>query len=259
MTIRADNYAEINENFSLKNGEIIEKRYNLVSTTDLVSTSLPSPISAEELTLRNDDVKKNLGPNYTVIGRDSRSRLWLSENTNSETSIGVLVENNFVSVANFPFQFREIIFDFYNNSFILKSNGMDFLMTMDGVHIFENSLPQDIAGAFFDGSNWNIVTSEKTLTYKNNSWQENIRFTHFMDLDGVWRAGFISENDSNKLSLSNFSKEKWSVLLLLNRENGKIYEIARGLKLEKFINFQNALYVKTVDNLFQLKIPEIWS
>jgi len=49
-------------------------------------------------------------------------KIWLSKTENSETTIGFVRDEKFVSVANFPYIFQEIFLDFYENAFILRSN-----------------------------------------------------------------------------------------------------------------------------------------
>lgn len=198
---------------------MLEQKYHLTPTSELATATLPQPITADELKLRNDDISELLGENFRVISRDIRGRLWIAESRGSATHIGFLLENKFIEIANFPFHFDKIDFDFYNNSFIFWNKNSAFLMTTDGNNIFETTLPEGTFSVFYTENMWHSITNEKTFFYKNNSWQENIRFSHFADLGTTWRAGFIARNDEKKLKISNFSPENGSVLLLLNRKN----------------------------------------
>ena len=120
-------------------------------------------------------------------------KIWLAKTENSETTIGFLRDEKFVSVATLPYIFREILLDFYENAFIFRSNHGEILMTIDGENIFETKLPEGTFSVFFQEKMWHATTREKTLSWKNNEWRENVRFSHWRDLDDIWRAGFIRE------------------------------------------------------------------
>lgn len=112
-------------------------------------------------------------------------------------------------------------------------------MNTTGQNIFENSFVDVVSSAFFSGEMWHVTTADHTFFYKN-SWQENPRFSHFIDLD-YWRAGFIASGDEKRISLGNYSREEGSVLVLLNRQNGDVFEIARNLDISRFFVFDGKL------------------
>lgn len=135
---------------------------------------------------------------------------------------------------------------FYSDSLaFLSADGKTILMQLTGKNITETTLPPDTTSVFFADGNWNAVTKTETLTLRNNAWKPNLRFTHWYDLGEKWRAGFIASDDDKRLSLSNFDDSKGSVLLLLDRQNGKTYEIARGLSVTQFSHYDGQIYVKT--------------
>ena len=117
---------------------------------------------------------------------------------------------------------------------------------------FENPIKY----AFFAEGNFYIATEEKTFSSKNNLWKENFRFSHFIDLDDTWRAGFIDSDNLEALKLGNYDENLGSVLLLLNRKNGKIYEVARGLEIMLFFIFDGKIIFQTKSEFYEVKIPD---
>lgn len=191
-----------------------------------------------------------------MIDRDIEGKIWLAKTENSETTIGFLRDEKFVSVATLPYIFREILLDFYENAFIFRSNHGEILMTIDGENIFETKLPEDTFSVFFQEKMWHATTREKTFSWKNNEWRENVRFSHWRDLDDTWRAGFIRADAENLLKLSNYSLEEGSVLLLLNRKTGEIFQVARNLDISRFSVIDGRIYAVQNNDFYLLKIPE---
>lgn len=208
LTISADGFSPWQENFVLKNGEKISKNIELTRMTTFSKVELSLPLSSDEKILRTDDVREILGSQFSVIDRDSRGRLLLVKTENASTSFGIFRDNNFLKIIDFPYHFSEISFDYYHDIVIFKTNSGAILMTIDTENILETSLPEGVISVFFVDNFWYVITAEKTLFYKNGEWQENPRFTHFIDLDGTWRAGFIAENDENRLKIGNYKKEE---------------------------------------------------
>ena len=183
-------------------------------------------------------------------------KIWLSKTENSETTIGFVRDEKFVSVATFPYIFEEIFLDFYENAFILRSSQGEILMTMDGENIFQTKLPDGTFSVFFQEKMWHATTQEKTFFWKNGAWRENVRFSHWRDLDDIWRAGFIRADAENLLKLSNYSFEEGSVLLLLNRQTGEIFQVARNLDISRFSVIDGRIYAVQNNDFYLLKIPE---
>ena len=129
-------------------------------------------------------------------------------------------------------------------------------MTMDGENIFETKLPEGTFSVFFQEKMWHATTREKTFSWKNKEWRENVRFSHWRDLDDIWRAGFIRADAENLLKLSNYSLEEGSVLLLLNRQTGEIFQVARGLDISRFSIIDGRIYAVQNNDFYLLKIPE---
>ena len=133
----------------------------------------------------------------------------------------------------------------YENAFIFRSNHGEILMTIDGENIFETKLPEDTFSVFFQEKMWHATTREKTFSWKNNEWHENVRFSHWRDLDA-----------ENLLKLSNYSLEEGSVLLLLNRKTGEIFQVARNLDISRFSVIDGRIYAVQNNDFYLLKIPE---
>ena len=60
LTIESENYLPMNDNFSLQNGENLQKMYRLTRTTDLEKTEVPTPLTRDEKILRNADFSQLL-------------------------------------------------------------------------------------------------------------------------------------------------------------------------------------------------------
>lgn len=108
----------------------------------------------------------------------------------------------------------------------------------------EGNFPKNTIGVQFSGNNWQVITPEETLFLRKNSWQKNLRFTHFVDV-GVWRLGFIDKNSTARLSVSNYSPEDAGILLAVNRETGEIREIQRNKTIEKMFLYQNLATIES--------------
>lgn len=67
--------------------------------------------------------------------------------------------------------------------------------------VLETQFDNTIEYAFFSEKTWHIATNDKTFSFQNNIWKENIRFSHFIDLDSTWRAGFIKKENISSLRL----------------------------------------------------------
>jgi hypothetical protein len=63
---------------------------------------------------------------------------------------------------------------------------------------------------------WKIKTERALYEKINDTWQENPRFTDYIDISRRYRIGYIDASDTVKLSLSNLPPGI-SVFILLDR------------------------------------------
>lgn len=186
--VESSDFSPWREEFILQKNEKIVKNITLTKTIPLIQTQLEKPLTSDEKQLRTDDARALFGDEFSVIDKDSRGRLWLVQKEKSLTSFGIWQENRFVKFIDFPYDFSEIFLDFYNDVLILKTQSQAILLTIDTKNILETTLPSGTFSVFFAENSWHAITPEKTFFYKNGEWQENVRFSHFMDLDDAWRA-----------------------------------------------------------------------
>lgn len=85
---------------------------------------------------------------------------------------------------------------------------------------------------------WHIVTEEGEFDFVQNEWQENVRFSAWRDINTEWRMGYIDAQDTEKMQRSNFVPEEGSVIVLLNRMNGKIFEVTRGIDAKNMFVYE---------------------
>ncbi len=111
------------------------------------------------------------------------------------------------------------------------TEGTTLVMTTDLVHDAEIPLG-NIDSAVWDQDIWKIKTPDSVFSYENNQLKENPRFTDFLDVSSNIRIGYISANDTNKLSLSNFPIGT-SILIILDRTTGESYIVRKGLDISE--------------------------
>lgn len=70
---------------------------------------------------------------------------------------------------------------------------------------------------------------------------QNARFTDFIDLSDQYRIGYISKNDTKKLTLANYPKNV-SRLLLLNRSDATIIPIDTNIDIEGIFSLNHEVY-----------------
>lgn len=208
MTISSENHEEFSKNFSIKNGEKISQKVELVTTSQYALATIVAPLSPEEKILRQDDIVSILGADYKLVARDSDGVFWIVKSTNSGISVGVFEAGKFKSKMDFPHSFVSYDFDFFGNIFIFSNSDTEkTLITKDFKNIFPTKITEKIKQVRFENNEWSVASDDKIFTYKNNNWQENLRFTDFADF-GKWRVGYISENAKNLLSLGNYDPKQ---------------------------------------------------
>lgn len=127
-------------------------------------------------------------------------------------------------------------------------------MSLDGQNILETTLPEQTHGYRFDNNTWYAITDTGTLQLRNNAWEKNIRFSHFVDSDH-YRLGYIRAEDTHLLSLGNYDANLGSVILVLDRSNGKISEIARGRNIDRIFAYEGSLVFAENNNFYQVHLP----
>lgn len=113
---------------------------------------------------------------------------------------------------------------------------------MESGDFIEAIIPENTIGARKNKDEWQIITSKEALTLKRDKWRKNPRFTHYMD-SGNWRIGFISKNDTETLSLSNYQSKDGGILIALNRVTGEVREIQKNIDISEIFLHKNFVII----------------
>lgn len=256
LSVISDDFSEFSENFSVKSGQYITRQISLTKKAEFMEVSVPQPLTADEKILRNDDIREVLGQDFSLINKSISGDFWIVKNTDSGVSVGIFQWNNFLEKISFPSHFSSISLDFYGNILIFShSENEKTFFHIPSETILNVKIPENFSKIRFENGEWQIKTTDKIFSYKNEIWRENPRFSDFADMDN-FRAGYISKTHENLLSLSNYSLSDGGVFLLMNRQNGDIFEIAKNIEIWEIFSYNEKIIFENSWKFYSVNLPK---
>lgn len=258
LEIKSPDFVDLTDEFVLANGQTLEKNYILTPKINYEFSDFTPETESQKSEIQDEIHSKN--PNLTYLGTDLKWRKWVIFLDNSTTSLWFLRWDNFISLKNFSQIFGKIEFFRENNAFIFYNYSLDeaIFVDIDLQNILEIKLNenQKIDKIFFD-KNWFVLENGILKEYKNSNFVENIRFSNFRDIDN-YRLGYISQNDEKKLKIWNYNPDFGSVLVLLNRENGDIFEVGRNLEIANIFVIDDEFVFEIQKKFYKINPKKIW-
>ncbi len=104
------------------------------------------------------------------------------------------------------------------------------------------------------GNAWKILTQSGVYEKNGNDWEENLRFTDYIDLTPYHRIWYIAPTDNARLSLGNHPLGQW-VFVSLDRRTAKSYVIQKGVDILGFYYAgEKPAYVETDGKKYLLQL-----
>ena len=201
-----------------------------------------------------ENAKNHIDPNISLLWILKSGKVFALRTIEKSTDIGALSLENFSPLLSLDFPIISWKLESSKRFFILKKseNEQDIV----SINLSESIIfpyPEDIKLIDHTGI-WRVVTDTSVYVFEWDSWVKNPRFSDFIDIDPNYRIGYISENDTIKKELGNFT-QKWGIFVLLDRRNADIQVLSENKDIIGFLYTENIpTYLDRNGDIYKLHI-----
>lgn len=230
----------------IKLGTWENKKYQVILPEVLVTEkiwSLPHALP---------DVKEEW---YTPIWVSSRGNIVAYDSTNDTREVWIIKSWKFIGLFRSQSPLDSAYMDSTKSFLIVpdssgKQSLYPLLWTEPGI-VFPH--PEKIRFVSMIENIWKVQAWDTLYEYVNANWKINPRFTDYIDLSSKYRLGFISKNQSKKLSLQNLDRDH-SVLVLLDRSSNKL-TILKRWEIQGFLMYDwLPAYLDSEWNIYRVEL-----
>ncbi len=174
-----------------------------------------------------NSAKIHIDQNISYLGTLKSGKIFGMKSSEKSTDIGIVTLDTFNSLLSLPFSFLSGKIDGSKDFFILKkSENEQEILSINLLESMNFPFPDDIE--MIDHTDaWKVQTDRSVYTFDGNAWAKNTRFSDFIDIDPVYRMGYIRADDTDKKSLGNY-KQNGGIFVLLDRMNGSSQVVAEN-------------------------------
>lgn len=255
LQIKQEGYNDFEHIFHLSANETHQVRYEPKEQVPVESVHMPVRDSQDDRILLEEDIQKQWGKQYRLLGRDLSGRVWIVAEHADTTQIGIYMHNTFIPRQTLSLHFSHIFLDALGGAIIGVRDQRDvMLFSLDMQEILQAPFSGAILGASFQHT-WHILSDRGEYDFYDGAWQENERFSSWHDISTRWRIGYISKDDTLRLERSNYRASDGGVLILLDRKTGKIREILRNASIERIFSHDGRAVIFDGTEYFTPKLP----
>lgn len=253
LTLTSTGKVKIEDTFTLKTGEKKNIQYKL--NTDVTFLEFPDAVRDSTLGISLVDSANNtLSWTFTFVWMGDKDQVYAIRKQDSVVQLWLLFPEKFIPFRTLSWDMWGIQLDATRRFFLIElSSGKTLILSTDMTKEVETILfPIAVVGL---QDSWKIQTQSGVYLYNPDLWvQENPRFTDFLDISPSKRLWYIAANDSLKLSLSNFPAGE-SVLVLLDRTNGKSYVVKKGVSIRSlYFEWDTPVYVDSAGKVWKIEL-----
>lgn len=111
---------------------------------NLETIRLPHIKTVDDITLFEQDIQKEFGQNYEVLGIDLQGRRWVAEKRSDGTMIGMYISNRIAPVKHIALDFETLVLDIFGETIIGVRGDQVLLLSLDMDTILETSFSGQI-------------------------------------------------------------------------------------------------------------------
>ncbi len=213
------------------------------SLPDIISTPIQNTVS---------EVTKDLPSELTFLSKVWSSSLAI-QRTQDNISLGFYANGKYRLVRELYGNIKNISMDTSDQYIVIEQNSTITLISKD----FQNEIEfpllywlPTIVSQYH--STWKVRTESWIYEYQAWNWIKNIRFTDYIDITAYQRIGYIAGEDTERLSLSNFSD--WNgVMIALDRKTGKSYTLRNSIQIRGFYyEWETPAYIDAEGNRYTI-------
>ena len=201
-----------------------------------------------------ENAKNHIDPNISLLWVLKSGKVFALRILEKSTDIGIVSLDNFSPLLSLDFPIISWKLESSKRFFILKKS--DNEQDIISINLSESIIfpyAEDIQLVDHTGV-WRVVTDRSVFTFEWDAWVKNPRFSDFIDIDSDYRIGYISEYDTMKKELGNFT-QKWGIFLLLDRRNAGIQVLSENKNIIGFLYSENVpAYLDQNGDIYKLSI-----
>ena len=243
----------IEDSIVLNTGEKIKRQYQMHD--DFVFEKVDTiPDSRNMITIL--DVYNSWNTVTIVpIGVDIDGKMWARRSVENISQLGIFSSWQFTPTQNLASPIRDILLDSSHSVLMAKIGTSDYVFfPVDGSSQKQVSFDRDITiTGVVPGKNWSFRTQTGSWSLVWARLIEDIRFTDSIDVSPSIRLGYISRDDSQKLSLGNFPTGE-SLLIRLDRTTGESSIVRKWFDIDMFFYYKNTpAYIDWQNNIYTIE------